>query len=42
MHTLGFIAFGAVDVLIFAVVLTGLIWAAVKDGQDQRAVQARD
>jgi len=41
MQTLGFIAFGAVDLVVFSVVLTALIWAAVKDGQHQRAVQER-
>ena len=40
MQTLGFIAFGAVDLLVFSVVLTALVWAAVKDGQKQRDVQA--
>ena len=39
MQTLGFIAFGAVDLFVFSVVLTALIWAAVKDGQTQRSVQ---
>ena len=39
MQTLGFIAFGAVDLFVFSVVLTALIWAAVKDGQKQREVQ---
>jgi len=39
MQTLGFIAFGAVDLAVFSVVLTALIWAAVKDGQKQREVQ---
>ena len=39
MQTLGFIAFGAVDLAVFSVVLTALIWAAVKDGQKQRDVQ---
>ena len=40
MQTLAFIAFGAVDLAVFSVVLTALIWAAVKDGQKQREVQA--
>jgi hypothetical protein len=39
MQTLGFIAFGAVDLAVFSVVLTALIWAAIKDGQKQRAVE---
>ena len=39
MQTLGFIAFGAVDLVVFSAVLTALIWAAVKDGQKQRSVQ---
>jgi hypothetical protein len=39
MQTLGFIAFGAVDLIVFSAVITALIWAAVKDGQKQRSVQ---
>ena len=39
MQTLGFIAFGVVDLLVFSVVLTALIWAAVKDGQKQQTVE---
>jgi hypothetical protein len=39
MQTLGIIAFGAVDLAVFSVVLTALIWAAVKDGQKQRSVE---
>ena len=39
MQTLGFIAFGAVDLIVFSAVITALIWAAVKDGQKQRSVE---
>ena len=36
MQTLAIIAFGVVDLVVFSVVLTALIWAAVKDGQKQQ------
>ena len=39
MQTIGFIAFGVVDLIVFSVVFTALIWAAVKDGQTQRTAQ---
>ena len=41
MRDLGFLLFGVVDGLVLLGVFTGLTWAAIHDGRDERAFRAR-
>ena len=41
MKDLGYLLFGIADGLILVIVFAGLTWAAIADGDDERAVRAR-